>query len=431
MAVIGAGAAGLATARELRAAGHEPVVFERSSHVGGTWVYDERSEDDPLGTNPSKRLHASMYAALRTNLPRALMSFRDHPFVGDGREFPGHAAVAQYLVDYAGAENLTGSIRFGHDIGSVVPVRADSRPWRDAGSDEDAVVWQTTVAHDGDESVEVFDAIAVCNGHYTVPNVPAVPGLESFPGRVLHSHNYRRRDPYAGRTVAMLGAKASGFDLSRDVGKVATRVHLCAREHEAVETVGARGNIDLRPSIVALHHDGSIELSDGTRIADVDDLILCTGYRYDFPFLDPAARVIDIVDNNVQPLWLSLVAVRLPSIAFVGLPFMVVPFALFERQAAFFAALLSGRVTPCDRRTREAECNLREAELLARGVARRHFLRLGDEQVEYVNMLARRCGAPELPEWFGPLHHAVRRMRREHPDDYRDRALPDVGGFGP
>lgn len=429
VAVIGAGAAGLVTARELRSAGHVPVVFERASHVGGTWVYDERTEDDPLGKNPSTRLHASMYAALRTNLPRPLMSFSGHPFVGDGREFPGHAAVAQYLADYAAAENLTGSIRFGHGVQSVVPLMPDGRSWRHPSSESD-VVWQITVTHRGDASAETFDAVAVCNGHYTVPNVPPLPGLELFPGEVLHSHNYRRRDPFADRVVAMLGAKASGFDLSRDVAEVATRVHLCARDHDGVATVGANHNIDLRSSIVALHDDASIELTDGSRIVDVDDVILCTGYRYDFPFLDPSARIVDVVDNNVEPLWLMLVAVRLPSIAFVGLPFQVVPFALFERQAAFFAALLSGRISPCDPETREAQWAAREAELVARGVARRHFLRLGDEQVEYGNLLARRCGAPPLPEWFGPLHRAVQRMRREHPDDYRDRPIPVVGGLG-
>jgi len=35
---VGAGAAGLAAARELRAEGHLAVVFEKSASVGGVWV---------------------------------------------------------------------------------------------------------------------------------------------------------------------------------------------------------------------------------------------------------------------------------------------------------------------------------------------------------------------------------------------------------
>ena len=44
-AVIGAGAAGLVTARELVREGHRPVIFEQGSRVGGVWVYTDRVEE--------------------------------------------------------------------------------------------------------------------------------------------------------------------------------------------------------------------------------------------------------------------------------------------------------------------------------------------------------------------------------------------------
>ena len=46
VAVSGAGAAGLAAARELKKEGHAVVALEQSSEVGGVWVYDERVETD-------------------------------------------------------------------------------------------------------------------------------------------------------------------------------------------------------------------------------------------------------------------------------------------------------------------------------------------------------------------------------------------------
>jgi cation diffusion facilitator CzcD-associated flavoprotein CzcO len=55
-AVIGAGAAGLITARELLKAGHRPVVLEQSSGLGGIWRSDSKS--------------SPLYSHLRTNLPR-------------------------------------------------------------------------------------------------------------------------------------------------------------------------------------------------------------------------------------------------------------------------------------------------------------------------------------------------------------------------
>ena len=36
-----------------------------------------------------------------------------------------------------------------------------------------------------------FDYVVVASGHYSVPNVPTFPGVEKFPGRVLHAHDFR------------------------------------------------------------------------------------------------------------------------------------------------------------------------------------------------------------------------------------------------
>jgi cation diffusion facilitator CzcD-associated flavoprotein CzcO len=41
-AVIGAGAAGLVAARELRKEGHEVVVFEQQEQLGGIWLYTDQ-----------------------------------------------------------------------------------------------------------------------------------------------------------------------------------------------------------------------------------------------------------------------------------------------------------------------------------------------------------------------------------------------------
>ena len=84
IAVIGAGAAGLVTASELLREGHAVAVFERSRRVGGLWVYEEETETDPLGQCPRRRHHGSLYASLRTNLPRDLMAFDGYPFDSSG-----------------------------------------------------------------------------------------------------------------------------------------------------------------------------------------------------------------------------------------------------------------------------------------------------------------------------------------------------------
>ena len=38
---------------------------------------------------------------------------------------------------------------------------------------------------------ERFDYVIVASGHYSVPHVPTFQGIEKFPGRVMHAHDFR------------------------------------------------------------------------------------------------------------------------------------------------------------------------------------------------------------------------------------------------
>ncbi|KXZ53330.1 hypothetical protein GPECTOR_7g1224 [Gonium pectorale] len=50
---------------------------------------------------------------------------------------------------------------------------------------------------------ELYDAVVVCNGHYSEPRLPEVRGAfgspPAFPGQQLHSHNYRDPEQWRGK----------------------------------------------------------------------------------------------------------------------------------------------------------------------------------------------------------------------------------------
>lgn len=56
--------------------------------------------------------------------------------------------------------------------------------------------------------------------------MPRIPGIETFPGTVLHSHSYRKPDAFSGQTVLVLGAASSGIDIAIELSGHATRVYL-------------------------------------------------------------------------------------------------------------------------------------------------------------------------------------------------------------
>lgn len=60
-------------------------------------------------------------------------------------------------------------------------------------------------------TTEQFDAVICATGNYHEPNLPDLPGLETYPGDQLHCHNFRNNASYKGKTVLIVGAAFSGM----------------------------------------------------------------------------------------------------------------------------------------------------------------------------------------------------------------------------
>ena len=409
VAIIGAGAAGLVTAHELLKTGHRVEVFERSARVGGLWNYTDRVEDDPLGERPSIRIHSSLYASLRVNLPRDLMAFDGYTFdaAGGGADtlsrYPHHRRVLEYLERFAVDAGVVEHVRFGHDVRQVRRTR--NGRWR----------------LDGRE----FDAVAVCNGHFSEPRVPEIPGFASFAGVALHSHNYRKRDGFVGARIVLLGSSVSGNDLSRELAPVAGEVFLAGRLFRDAAPLACQTDPIKRCPPVACIDGADVVLTNGERIPDIDVLLFCTGYHYRFPFMESALATVG--DNWVQGLYRQLVPVDASRCAFIGLPFRIVPFPLFQRQARWFARLLRGDFALPAVAERRRDHHAEIAALSAAGIAQRHYHLLGDRQIRYLDELAQECGDTPLPAWFVDLWREHSHNARQHPSDYRERALRHHG----
>ncbi|KAF8055472.1 FMO GS-OX-like 3 [Scenedesmus sp. PABB004] len=436
VAVVGAGAAGLVAARELRREGHEVVVFEAQAELGGTWVYTDEVESDELGADPARRrVHSSMYQGLTTNLPRTIMGFAALPFTPsamraagvasvDGRMYPCAEEVLAYLHAYAQRYDLAPLVRFNARITRAAPLRGGGGGAGAAGAAPPPWPrWRVEWSAPGGGGAEDFDALVVANGHYSEPHLPEpLPGAAAFPGAVLHSHSFRRAERFAGQVVAVVGASFSGLDIARLVAAHAAGVIVCAREWRTprdlarasarlgLGAAGAPGAapIEARGMITALTPAGGAEFAAGAGAARVDAVILATGYEYEVPFLDLPALGLSAAGQRVAPLFQHMFAPGLgPGLAFIGLPWRVVPFPLFELQSNLCARLLSGRASlpPADEMAAWAAAHA--ASLAAEGLppSRTHYL--DHKQLTYHAWLARRCGrgVTALSGWRAVVLH--------------------------
>ena len=178
---------------------------------------------------------------------------------------------------------------------------------------------------------QLYDGVMVCNGHYSVPARPAIPGLEQFGGRVEHSHDYRGPEQYTGQAVVVLGAAASGTDISMELATAATTVYLSSYNPPLasvlppnVQQVMYTQRYTGEPHVLAgqvagverCPGPGRLLLTDGREV-EAAALLLATGYQYTFPFLDPECGVA-VRGRRVAPLYKHLVNITHPTMCFIG-----------------------------------------------------------------------------------------------------------------
>lgn len=475
VAVIGGGAAGLVTARQLLREGHTVTIFEQAPQIGGTWLYSDLTDTDNSSDqnhNSGSYYHGtSMYKSLRTNLPRETMAYSDYPFDDkfpgskDGRQFPGHEEVLRYMEAFTAHFELAQYIRFNTCVSRVEPLEEnaitingsdgdiynDNKGWRRWNvSYKPAVVTSpSTNSNSTTEEKEQFDAVVVCNGHFTEAAYPNFPGQDTFTGQQLHSHNYRTSESFKDQVVVIIGAGASGVDIAEELVVAGVkRVYLSSRswqnaltgealieEAKNKEKTASQSSLIIQKigNVVSLGPGNKVTFQDDVVVDHVDTVMYCTGYKYKFPFLElsPASPHVD--DNRVENLYQHVFLPEYaPTLSFIGLCWKVLPFFQFELQATWVAKILAGKVgLPCVVEMKQAVEEFYDA-LDKEGVPKRYTHRLaGSAQWEYDQWLIQAAGSSvEIPEWRIQLYNATGRARTVvGTDKYRD--VPLEGGEGP
>lgn len=180
IAVIGAGAAGLAATSYLLSEHLHVTLFEDRSEFSGVWT-NQGTEAQP---NP-------MYVGLETNVPHTLMTFTDHAWPRTTPLFPPYEYVGTYLRTYA--EKLQGSPDLVcHLSTKVVSLQRVARgQWR-IRSDGLTVKME-----------ETFDGVVIAAGNYSQPYMSdGEPGREawSFDGHlIIHSSQFSRAESFTGQ----------------------------------------------------------------------------------------------------------------------------------------------------------------------------------------------------------------------------------------
>ncbi|XP_059400708.1 uncharacterized protein LOC132132347 [Carassius carassius] len=409
VAVIGGGPAGLCAAQHILSrpeAFDPPVVYEMTDHLGGTWLYEEQ-----VGTyDNGYPFHSSMYRDLRTNLPKEIMMFPDFPFDDHLPSFLHHTSVQQYLDKYCERHDIARHIKFNTVVEKVKPVSMET----ETGG---AVTWEVISRSTcGDQNKQTFDSVFVCNGHYSDPHLPYIPGIEHFKWKFLHSHWYRYPEPFTNKSVVVLGARASGVDISIEIAQVNAQVIL---SHSTPPmSLPPRLGIRQASAVIGVSEDGSLQFQDGS-VTQADILLFCTGYKLNFHFLCPSDLGLDVQDFFVTPLYKYLLPPGFPSIFFIGTCKLICPFIHFDCQVKFALAVLEGSVELPTQEEMEKEVQREMQRKQDTGVQVKHLLNLDKDQWDYYMDLAKVGRFTPPQPVFQSLYEEVRRQRQKDPQKYR------------
>ena len=336
VAIIGAGPSGLAMLRAFQSAAKagadipEFVCFEKQSDWGGLWNYTWRTGTDEFG----EPVHGSMYRYLWSNGPKECLEFADYSFEEHfGRPIPSYpprAVLHDYIMGRVEKAGLRKFVRF------CSPVK-----WVEYSEETSKFTVSVKDLKKDEVYSEEFDYVVVASGHFSTPNVPFFPGIDMFPGRVMHAHDFRAADEFIGKDLLVVGSSYSAEDIASQCYKYGAKSITFSYRTR-------RSNFDWpscfeeRPLLVKLD-DRVAHFIDGTT-AEVDAVILCTGYQHHFPFLPDEMRLKTANRMNPPDLYKGIIWEANPKLIYLGMQDQYYTFNMFDAQAWYARDVIMGRI---------------------------------------------------------------------------------------
>ncbi|NLS72416.1 NAD(P)/FAD-dependent oxidoreductase [Bradyrhizobium brasilense] len=256
--VVGGGQAGLAIAARLQQLKVDALIVDREARVGDNW---------------RKRYHAlTLHNQVQVNhLPYM-------PFPPNWPTYIPKDKLANWFEAYVDAMELnfwTGTEFVG-------------------GSYDDANGrWSVELRRaDGTTRKMKPRHVVMATGVSGIPNLPDIPGLKNFSGKVMHSSRYEDGENWTGKRALVIGTGNSGHDIAQDLHSSGAEVTLVQRSSTLITNIEPSAQL-----AYAAYNEGTLE--DNDLIATSMPLVLAKrshvlmteqSKELDKPLLDGLAR---------------------------------------------------------------------------------------------------------------------------------------------
>ncbi len=334
VAIIGSGPCGLSMLRAFQQAEGkgqsipEIVCYEKQEDWGGLWNYSWRTGSDQYG-DPVPN---SMYRYLWSNGPKECLEFADYSFDEHFKQpipsFPPREVLYNYILGRAKNGNLKKYIKLSTTVTNV---------------NFNGSQFELTSINKKENKIikEIFDYVVVSTGHFSVPYIPEYEGMKSFPGRILHGHDFRDAEEFRNKDVVVLGSSYSAEDIALQ----------CYKYGAKSVTIGYRNNpmgFKWPNGMKEVHYldrlEGSKAIFKDGHEQNADAIILCSGYLHHFPFLDDSLKLK--TGNRLYPpkLFKGVVWQDNHPLMYLGMQDQFHTFNMFDCQAWYARDVIMGKI---------------------------------------------------------------------------------------
>ena len=186
--IVGASVSGLASAACLQKQGVEHTIIEKTNSIATPW----RNHYQRLHLHTNKRISNLPYKKFGHAVPR----------------YPSRQQVVDYLEEYQKSFGITPL--FNTEAKKIKKVSND---------------WIT------ETSTGIFKSkyVIIATGAFTKPKPVHFKGMETFPGKILHSYEYKTGTDFEGQKVLVVGFGNSACEIAIDLYEQGARPSMSVR----------------------------------------------------------------------------------------------------------------------------------------------------------------------------------------------------------
>ena len=220
--VVGGGQSGLCIAARLKQLNVDTLIVDRMERIGDNW---------------RKRYHAlTLHNQVQVNhLPYMLFPPNWPTYIPKDK-------LANWFESYVDGLELNFWTDTEFEGGSY---------------DEAEGRWTVTLRRGGEQRIMHPRHVVLATGVSGIPNIPEIPGLKNFNGKVVHSSGYDDGENWKGKRAIVIGTGNSGHDIAQDLYSSGAEVTMVQRSSTLVVSIEPSAQLVYTP-----YNEGTLEDND-------------------------------------------------------------------------------------------------------------------------------------------------------------------------